>query len=295
MKQISKKTDFRLIDKISIAYLLLNILYIVFGWQHVDKPFFNLVTFIALAALIPVIIKIQKSFDTKLTRFLKNFYPIIYFTYLFEATSAVNNVIFKNDLDFFFQKIDFLIFGYQPAIVWGKVLDSWFFQEFFHFAYFSYYLMIIFIPIYFYLKKSKRNFNELVFSLSLLFYFCYLLYMVLPVVGGRTFSGIDQIVTTYEHGPFSRIMAFIYRNTAHRGGAFPSSHVAVAVLLALFSFNINRFWGWLLFFTSVMLSFSTVICHYHYFIDVIFGFPLGILFYFIGKDIFKRFNRQVYE
>ena len=137
MKQISKKTDFRLIDKISIAYLLLNILYIVFGWQHVDKPFFNLVTFIALAALIPVIIKIQKSFDTKLTRFLKNFYPIIYFTYLFEATSAVNNVIFKNDLDFFFQKIDFLIFGYQPAIVWGKVLDSWFFQEFFHFAYFS--------------------------------------------------------------------------------------------------------------------------------------------------------------
>jgi hypothetical protein len=80
--------------------------------------------------------------------------------------------------------IDKYIFGYLPSLVWGKLYTHWAVQELFHFAYFCYYPMIAGIPIYLYFTK-KEAFKEVIFNLTFVFYCCYTIYSILPVIGGR--------------------------------------------------------------------------------------------------------------
>ncbi|MDY6915301.1 MAG: phosphatase PAP2 family protein, partial [Candidatus Cloacimonadota bacterium] len=124
----------------------------------------------------------------------------------------------------------------------------------------------------------------------------YVTYMILPVIGGRWWEimeGTEKLTTQMRHGIFTRIMALIYRGTTHQGGAFPSSHVAVAVVANLIAYFYNKKLGWSLFPLTFLLSISTVYCHYHYFIDTIFGLLYGIIFFFISIKLYGKLDNKL--
>ncbi|MDD3050770.1 MAG: phosphatase PAP2 family protein [Candidatus Cloacimonetes bacterium] len=218
---------------------------------------------------------------------LRDMYPVLLFGFFYSSASAVNRVIFPNYLDDFFQRIDFAIFGYQPAEVWGQLYDSFLVQELFHFAYFSYYPMIFGVSLAFYIK-DRQYFHKQIFMITFLFYSCYLIYMVLPVVGGRALPGLTELTKIYRYGPFTKIMAFIYNRSTHWGGAFPSSHVAVAMLISFTSFRLSKRLGYILVSISLLLSLSIVYCHYHYFIDAVFGILFSIIFFYLGAKVYEQ-------
>jgi len=279
-----KKT--RLIDIITILYSLINIIYIFFGWQNVHNPKVHFTAFSLIFLGIITLRYLSNKHESLIIRLIGEWYPVLLFGYFFEATSAVNKVVFRDYLDPFFQRIDFLLFGYQPAALWGQRFDNVILQELLHFAYFSYYLMIFGVTAYFYFKDME-NFHRHIFLVSFLFYSCYIIYMILPVAGGRALPGLMELTTEYRYGIFTRIMAFIYEKTTHWGGAFPSSHVAVALIISYSSFKIKSWVGYSLLFISSLLTISTVYCHYHYFIDTIFGVFFSIIFFYLGKYIYS--------
>jgi hypothetical protein len=90
--------------------------------------------------------------------------------------------------------------------------------------------MILGLPLYLYFKKPE-GFRELIFNLCFVFYLCYFIYSILPVIGGRYIPEAMELTRLYRGGPFTHIMVFIYRNSNHLGGAFPSSHVGVAIII----------------------------------------------------------------
>jgi len=144
--------------------------------------------------------------------------------------------------------------------------------------------------IYFYIKDKQAH-AKYIFTLSFIFIFCTFTYYFLPVIGGRWWEIMEnyrKLTIEYRYGVFTRVMAFIYRNTHHQGGAFPSSHVAIAIGANLSAFNFNKLLGWILLPITILLSISTVYCHYHYFIDTIFGVIYGISFYYIGNTLYKK-------
>jgi len=281
------KAKFRSIDILTFLYILINLLYIIFGWNRVHNPQIHFPVFLLIGIVIFILIKTERK--SVILRFLRDWYPVMAFLYFFEVTSALNNVIFPDFIDPFFQKLDFLIFGYQPALVWGTKLDSFWLQELMHFAYFCYYLMIPVLGFLLYFRK-REAFHRFVFSISFLFYLCYLTFNVLPVIGGRALEGATALTTEYRYGIFTRIMAFIYNNTTHLGGAFPSSHVAVAVGVTISALRNEKWFGWILIPITILLSISTIYCHYHYFIDTIAGLFFGIGIYYFGLKIYKRFT-----
>ncbi len=285
------KKKYRLTDLLTLLYLLINILIISFGWNHVLEPKTLLIQFCAITILVLALIEVDHFFRFKLLSFIRDFYPIFLLGFFFESTSNINKIIFSDYLDPFFQKIDYFLFGYQPALVWGKLWDNYFWQEFFHFSYFSYYLMILCIPLYFYIT-NKKAFQEVLFSTLFVFYLCFLIYCFLPVVGARYFDGMKELTTLYRYGPFTHIMAFVYKHSPHMGGAFPSSHVAVAFSLTFSSFSISKYLGWSLIVVSILLSISTVFCHYHYLIDAICGFLFAVLVYPLSLIIYR--NRNIF-
>ena len=81
----------------------------------------------------------------------------------------------------------------------------------------------------------------------------------------------------------------------HRGehptGAFPSSHVGIAVIcmiLAWQSKNKTLFFSLLPF--TILIFLATIYIRAHYAIDVIAGFIVGILFYLFWNMVARKYN-----
>ena len=278
------KDRLRPIDIITFIYIIFNLLFILFGWGKIRNPIihFGAFTFIGIVILGLMI----TSHKSRFLQFIRDWYPMFVLTYFFEATSAMNLVIFHDFIDGFFQRIDFAIFGYQPARIWGIKFNDFFFQELFHFAYFSYYIMFPFLAFLLYFKHRKA-FHHFVFIISFVFYICYITYNFLPVIGGRFWESTLELTKIYRFGIFTTIMAFIYNITTHFGGAFPSSHVAMAVAVTISALRNERWLGYIYVPITILLSISTVYCHYHYFIDTIAGIAYGIGFYYLALKLYR--------
>lgn len=284
---------YRPIDVITIFYILFNLVFMLFGWGKVIRPHVHFPIFAGIGIIIFLLTYVNEN-SPKILRIFRDWYPLGLFVYFFETTSNLNQVIFPNFLDPFFQGIDKAIFGYQPALVWGKTLDNYFFQELLHFAYFAYYLIPL-LFVFFYIKDRKL-FHKFAYAISFVFYVCYITYIFLPVIGGRWWEireGAEKLTTAMRYGPFTKIMALIYRGTTHQGGAFPSSHVAVAVVANFMAYLFNKKLGWIFLPITILLAIATVYCHYHYFIDTIFGLLYGVVFYAISIKTYDSMVKKL--
>lgn len=275
----------KLVDKLTLSYIFFSVFYILFGWQNVINPLENILKLAIITGFLMVIILFSDKHH--LLKLARSWYPLFIFGVFFDLTTFSNRVVFHNYLDPFFQYLDNLIFGYQPAIIWGTKLDNFFFQEFFHFAYFSYYFMIPALGIYYY-QKRKSEFERYVVNISFIFIICNLTYNFLPVIGGRFWAETLALTKNFRYGLFTNIMAFIYNKTQHWGGAFPSSHVAVALTVFLSAQRQKLKVSYWLLIHIFILSISVVYCHYHYFVDIIGGIIYALIFFKLGNLLYDK-------
>jgi len=213
--------------------------------------------------------------DVPVTAFIRTlslWYPLILYGFFYYQTGLINTVVVPKFLDSSFLNMDVRIFGKFPGFFFSGTQDSAFLDEFFHFFYFSYYLIIPLTCILLY-RKDAKLFERFMFQLSSLFYVCYVIYIFLPV------EGPIQLRNEYylQHGMFRTIVDFIWAKGENPGAGFPSSHVAVTFLVAWWGskhFKMLKIFYWL---TFLFLSIATVYCMFHYAVDVIGGLLLGIL------------------
>ena len=264
------------------------------GFSRVKDAGIHIPAYLSIATAIVLLAWYHRNLDpakhiatNKILSLVRGLYPVALFGYFFSSGYSVNQIIFTDWLDPFFMGIDKGIFGYLPSLEWGMRYDSFWISELFHFAYFCYYPMIIGLPVYLYLKKPE-GFKELIFNLSFSFYFCYLIFSILPVIGGRYIPEAMELTQLYRAGPFTHIMVFIYRHSNHLGGAFPSSHVAISLVLTVAALRHVRKLGYLFVAITFFLAIATVYCHYHWFIDAVFGVFTGIGVYYLANYIHRK-------
>ena len=201
---------------------------------------------------------------------VSRWYPLGLYALFYYQTGLINTVVVPHFLDGFFMNLDVLIFGKFPGFFLHGNPGNAFLDEFFHFFYFSFYLIIPLTGILL-SRKDVSLFESFVFQLSSLFYVCYFIFIILPV------EGPIALRTEYAHheGPFRTLVDFIYAKGENPGAAFPSSHVAAAFLVAWWGgthFKRMKIFYWL---TFLFLSISTVYCMFHYAVDVMAGVLLG--------------------
>jgi membrane-associated phospholipid phosphatase len=160
--------------------------------------------------------------------------------------------------------------------------------------------------MYAYLQKGKVEFVRALFNILFVFFTSYIVFVILPVAGGRIMENyyiagyyidgayqpgilvesVRELTETYRHGLFTHIMVYIYRASTHFGGAFPSSHVAVSLTISLLSFRYFRGLAFLLLVVTFFLSISTVFCHYHYFVDAVAGVIWGVVMFGLSELVY---------
>jgi membrane-associated phospholipid phosphatase len=168
--------------------------------------------------------------------------------------------------------------------------------EIFYLFYASYYFFVpaVGFPLYRRGGGSSRSFGEFMLAVSLTFWICYLHFLLTPAGGPVFWPEYPGVLSLPEGGPISAIERWVFATGTIVGGAFPSSHVAVALVVTIYAwrFRVIPFVVVPLF---VGLAVSTVYTGYHYGVDVIYGALIGGFVAFGTMCAFASGQRPVAE
>lgn len=239
--------------------------------------------------------------------FLRHFYPVILYAAFYRESGMLSQMFVSGHLDPVIIRWEQALFGFQPSMEFMALFPWLPVSELFYISYFSYYVMIAGVGLALFLSRREAFFHY-VSVLSFVFYVCYLIYIFLPVIGPRLFSrslggftlpadvqalvapGLLAFPPQITHGPFFRIMAFIYEVFEAPGAALPSSHVAASICTVWFSFRYRLRIRFVHLVMVVLLCFSTIYCRYHYVIDVLAGLATVALLLPLGNLLFSRYH-----
>jgi membrane-associated phospholipid phosphatase len=257
-------------DKITILYNFILVIFTFIFREKIAAYAFHL-AFNLFVILIVLLLRFRKRRSLS-AEAMSLWYPLVLIGLLYYQTGLINRVVVPRFLDAFFMNLDVWIFGEFPAFFLRGKQGNAFLDEFFHFFYFSYYLLIPLTGILLF-RKEVKIFESFVLQLSSLFYLCFIIFILLPV------EGPIALRNEYYHqgGLFQTLVDFIYTGGENPGAAFPSSHVAATFLVAWWgSRHFVRmkiaYWS-----TFLLLSIATVYCMFHYAVDVMAGLLLGFL------------------
>lgn len=238
--------------------------------------------------------------------FLRHFYPVLLYTAFFCETARLNRMFFTEFKDPWMIRADQALFGCQPGVILMFKFPWLAVSELLYASYFCYYVMIAGVGIALFLR-NRSQFYHYLSVVSFIFYLCYLAYIILPVIGPQVFAGHDGgfILSDELHalaprepypehlkvGPFSQLMAWIYRVFESPGAAFPSSHVAIALTTVYFSFRYLPRIRFVHLGVAILLCISTMYCHYHYGVDVIAGALTALLLIPLANKLYFRFEK----
>lgn len=148
-------------------------------------------------------------------------------------------------------------------------------------AYCSYYLLPVTAAARAW-RRGSAAFERTVFAVLLVFYLTFLGYLLLPASGPRLPAG-DEARVLGGGWPSEAVRAFLHAAESTTLDAFPSGHVAIAVVSAACASRLvgrgttAALWIWV-----AAVGFSTVYIHVHYAVDVLAGLALAVLV--LGAD-----------
>ena len=179
-------------------------------------------------------------------------------------------------------RLEFAVFGAQPAFQWAGRWPSRVLSELLHASYASYYVLIYLPPLLLYLGMtgpdprsggSTDAFQDTVLAVQVSFLVCFLAFVFFPVQGPR-YLGVPQGV---PDGPVRRLVLALLEAGSSRGAAFPSSHVAVATTQFIMVVRYQPSLSFLVFAISLGLAVGAVYGGFHYAVDVLAGVAVGTL------------------
>lgn len=256
-------------DKVVVTYLVITALLTLMVPEKDFNPGIRILAKIVLTAVIFLIVFSDSKYRSGVTTFLHIFYPLALLGYLYGETALLNHIFFPADLDSFFINLDERIFGFQPAVEFSKAFPQIWFSELMNLGYFSYYFMTIGVSLAIYFMN--RNFAEqTVFVIISSFLIYYLIFIIFPVVGPQFYfkPPLSDVPVT---GFFSKAVKAVQEVGEHPTGAFPSSHVGMALIFLWISRKSSKVMFWILVPFVTLILFATVYIKAHYAVDVIGG------------------------
>ena len=304
--------NYAFVDYATQAYMALVGLLILFFHNDTVPNWTGLLgAHVAGLVLLHCLIQVYARHKTvKLLDFLRHFYPVLLYTAFFVETGSLNRMFFPEYLDPMVARWEQGLFGCQPSVLFMEKLPWLAVSELFYISYFSYYVMIGGVGVALFLR-NRQQFFHYVSVVSFLFFVCYLIYIVLPVIGSRAFfhqvegyslpaatqalAVTDTYPEAVQAGFFFGAMRWVYRVFEAPGAALPSSHVVVALCTVSFSFRYLRRIRYVHLAVAVLLCLSTVYCRYHYVVDVLAGLvaagvliPAGNWLYFKCSQLYEK-------
>lgn len=276
------------LDLATILYMACTAAYMCFGPADMTLllPHFA-VRIIVLIVACSLAMLNTKYEGNRFILFLRNLYPLLFLGFFYTETSCMKNIIFHNNLDYYFYNAEQNLWHCQPSAVFSKIMNQDWFNELMNICYFSYYIIIGLVCVALYFSSSKKA-QKGIFIVIVSFYMYYLIFAILPVVGPQYY--VPDAISTIPPHFFGKLMHNIIISYEQPTGAFPSSHVGVAFIISYISYNYIK----KLFFITlpfvIGICFATVYIKAHYLVDVVAGIISAPIFIHLSKKIYDKFT-----
>jgi membrane-associated phospholipid phosphatase len=203
---------------------------------------------------------------------LAEFYPLLLTLALYRHVGLVNDAA-RVGHDALVQGWEQALFGAQASLVWIRAFPSPAWSTLMHAAYLSFYLILAASTLGLWLAKRREAARATVFALAVTFYLCYMAFLLFPVAGPRYSFPLAANRATAV--PMAVLAQRVLERGSAWGTAFPSSHVAAALVAAVCAWRAWRPLGAVLLPISILLSLATVYCQFHYAVDALAGAALA--------------------
>jgi membrane-associated phospholipid phosphatase len=215
---------------------------------------------------------------------LRDWLPVLALPLLYAEVGRLDRLISTGYHDGTISAVDQALFG-RPGIALRAYLPWGPFVEYLHFSYVAYYVLLPLLGGALYLRGRRREFRYVLAVVLGTFYVCYVCFILFPVAG----PWYRRPHPSYAHMNlfFPGVVQQVLEHWASKGAAFPSSHVAVAVVIWLLAWRLARRVFWLLALIVPALALGTVYGGFHYTIDAGAGLLVGIAGYLVGPRIVR--------
>ena len=228
--------------------------------------------------------------------FLRETLPFAFCISIYTNMHDMVHLVNPNDVDASLIAWDDYLLGFQPAIYLEPFITAEL-TDFMYFSYSSFLIYILLFTMYLYVKKKKVAFRETLVSVILTFYIGYIGYVVFPAVGPK--FTMSHLFETSLSGTFvtDRLSFLINYEISEytRRDCFPSLHNGVILLIQLFAFKHEKIYAYLFFPFAIALFISTLYLRYHYFVDMIAGFLLAIIIFYLGPVMNNHWEKKRFE
>jgi membrane-associated phospholipid phosphatase len=231
-------------------------------------PFWLLLVALVAGALAPLARRAGR-----VGRLLGEFYPLALTVGLYTHVGLVNTAAGVSH-DALVQRWEELLFGGQPSIEWIRACPSPAWSTLMHAGYLSYYVILAGSPLGLWLKGRREAARGTILLVMSTFYVCYSIFLLFPVAGPRyLFPPAESPATAVPVAAFTHRL--LEAGSAW-GTAFPSSHVAVALVGSACAWRGFRPLGAVLVPAAVLMSLATVYGQFHYAVDALAGAALAL-------------------
>jgi membrane-associated phospholipid phosphatase len=206
-------------------------------------------------------------------RLLRDWYPVLLLPLLFKEVEMLAAGFGNWGLTVVLQNLEVAWFGGHPSLYLSELLPWIPLSEYLHFCYFAYLLLVPSVGSYWYFTGQKGKFHELVFLVSVTLTVSYLFFALFPV--DSPFYVFPPLGAPFEGRFFYDLVHFVSGHGGARGGAFPSSHVSVAMVVLLVLWRRERPLALALLPIILGLILATVYGRFHYALDVVAGVALA--------------------
>jgi len=164
---------------------------------------------------------------------LRLFYaPLLYWSF-YHQVQFLWPVWWSAPLDRLLAALEERVWGFQPALAFRAALPHRWLSELFCFAYFAYYTFVPVLGLTVLVRRGYRAAERIIRSVTILFFTCYTFFWLAPTVGPHYWFPPGRGPELAQGYVFNHLLFFLTSGGEIRGAAFPSSHLAVALLLTL--------------------------------------------------------------
>ena len=276
----------RLPDGLVAGYALLTLPVLVLGALR-GAPGCRDQAGVSLAVLAGVALLARISRDTRsrMLTLLRLFAaPLVYWVF-YHQIPTLWPVLRAAPMDGRLVALEARLWGLQPALAFSAALPYRWLSELFCGAYFAYYLFVPALGLEVLRTRGHAAAERVLAAASACFFACYTLFWIFPTVGPHFWLPPGRGPELYPGYLFNHLLFFFTSGGEIRGGAFPSSHIAVALLLTLLARRAApRLFPAMAVITLLMLP-GVVYLRAHYLVDVPAGLLTGWLAYALARRV----------
>jgi membrane-associated phospholipid phosphatase len=255
------------LDRFTIVFAALFSLAVVVRWPA-SRPLPAALFLFAAGLVVVALVAPRLRRRGGAAAFAGDFYALILAVFMYTAIGVLNRAAGVSH-DRLVQGWEQALFGGQPSFEWIRA-QAWPWLSWpLHLAYLSYYFILAAAPLGLLLSGRAQDAREAALLIMAAFYVCYATFAFFPVAGPRYMLPLAHNAATAAWP--ARATQQLLDSAGAWGTAFPSSHVAAALVAGLAAVRGWRTLGAVLLAAAVLLALGTVYGQFHYAVDALAG------------------------